>query len=100
MSGGNVAKVVARGASDGERAKFSPREIAVGICRTSLLFGEAGGRYHRDSAMAERPVGVVNAVRTAPLIVSRLVPSDSLPTRLNPAPALVCKLIKVAASAR
>ena len=62
----------------------------MGTCKINRLLWLAGGRYERDVAIIARPAGVVYTVRTAPLDVSRLVPSDNLPTMPEPAPARVC----------
>ena len=80
----------------GESDKVSPTGVTIGVWITNLLVGEAVGKKVRDGAITARPVGVVYAVRMVPFTASELVPCESLPTKLKPAPALVWRSMAVA----
>lgn len=88
---GKIDKMGLREAKVGDNVSRSPIAETVGIWRTSRLFGAGGGMQAREGIIWARPGGVEYAVRTEPLRASLLVPWESLPTRLKPAPALVCK---------
>jgi hypothetical protein len=88
---GRIDKMGLREANVGDNVSLSPIAETVGIWRTSRLFGAGGGIQARDGIISARPGGVEYAVRTDPLRASLLVPWESRPTRLKPAPALVCK---------
>ena len=88
---GKMDKMGLRDAKVGDSVSRSPMAETVGIWRISRLLGVGGGEWTRDGIISARPCGVEYAVRTEPASVSLLVPCESLPTRLKPAPALVCK---------
>ena len=80
----------------GESDKVSPMGVTIGVWIINLLEGEAVGKKAKDGAIVARPFGVVYAVKIVPFTVSELVPCESLPTKLKPAPALVWRSMAVA----